>query len=633
MGRIFPVFLFFLLLTLLLSAGGTAASPFAAGEILVRFVFPPEEKGPVSLSSGARTMKRIRNLPLYRVPLHEGVTVAEGLRQYRGRTDVAYAEPNYLRYGTAVIPGDPLFDRQWGLHNTGQEVRGYYGTAGADIRAVEAWDRTTGSGAVIVAVMDSGIDGSHGDLSENIWRNPGEIPDNGIDDDGNGYIDDIRGWDFLDEDNDPADENGHGTHLAGIVGARGNNGLGIAGINWRVSLMALRFLDASGIGSVADEIEAMAYAMEAGAQVINASVGGTDASRAERDTIALLMERGILFVAAAGNEGADNDEIPNYPSAYDLPNILSVAATDQDDDRCIFSDYGALSVDGGAPGLFILSTLPGDTYGYLSGTSMATAFTSGLAGLLWSAFPLSTGQDILYRILYGTDFRFSLAGLVATGGRINAERALETVPPATPPGAPSNLSVQPVSDGEIALAWQDGSADELGFEIERKGEGETSFTRIAWTPLNALSFSDGLLAEAAEYAYRLRAFNPRGASSYSNEEKAVTLLRAPSELQASGLSATAIGLTWTDASVRESGFRVERKNGTTGVFDVIATVPADSEYFEDSGLSAGTTYTYRIQAFNDRTVSAFTAETEGSTPAGTGGGGGGGCFLSILTGP
>lgn len=616
------------------AAGGTAASPFVDGEILVRFVSAPGKRGQEALPSGTRNLSAKKGFPLYRVPLPGGMTVAEGLRQYGKRPDVAYAEPNYLRYGTAVIPDDPLFGLQWGLYNTGQEIRGFFGTPGSDLGAVEAWEKTTGGSAVIVAVMDSGIDGRHGDLVENLWRNPGEIPDNGIDDDGNGYIDDVHGWDFLDEDNDPMDENAHGTHLAGIIGARGDNGQGIAGVNWRVSLMSLRFLDAFGLGSVADEIEAMAYAADMGARVVNASIGGADASRAEREAIALLMARGVLFVAAAGNEGENNDDTPSHPACYDLPNLISVAATDGDDDLCLFSNYGALSVDGGAPGLFILGTVPGDAYGYLSGTSMATAFTAGLAGLLWSAFPEASWQDILYRVLYGADPRASLAGVTATGGRFDAGKALDTSPPATPPEAPSDLSLEPLPKGRMALTWRDGSPDELGFEIERRVEGEDAFTRVAWTALNVRSLDNGPLEEGRACTYRLRAFNPRGASSYGNEETAVTLLLPPSELEASGISPAVIRLTWKDGSSRESGFQVERKDGGTAVFRTVATIRPDSETYDDGGLAAGTAYMYRVRAFDDRTVSPYTAEVEGVTPAGGGGGdGGGGCFLSTLLTP
>lgn len=628
------VFLIIFLFALPPAAYGASASPFVEGEILVRFVSAPGKRDNETLPSGTRNLSMKRGFPLYRVSLPGGMTVAEGLRQYGKRPDVAYVEPNYLRYGTAVVPDDPLFGRQWGLYNTGQEIRGFFGTPGSDLGAVEAWEKTTGGSPVIVAVMDSGIDGGHGDLVENLWRNPGEIPDNGVDDDGNGYIDDVHGWDFLDEDNDPMDENAHGTHLAGIIGARGNNSQGIAGVNWRVSLMSLRFLDASGLGSVADEIEAMAYAADMGARVVNASIGGADASRAEREAIALLMARGVLFVAAAGNEGEDNDDVPSYPACYDLPNLISVAATDGDDDLCLFSNYGALSVDGGAPGLFILSTVPGNAYGYLSGTSMATAFTAGLAGLLWSAFAEDSWQDILYRVLYGADPRVSLAEITATGGRFDAGKALDVRPPATPPGAPSDLSLEPLPEGGIALTWRDGSSDELGFEIERRMEGEDAFTRVAWTALNVRSLDDGPLEEGRACTYRLRAFNPRGASPYGNEETAVTLLLPPSELEASGISPAVIRLTWKDGSSRESGFQVERKGGGTAVFRTVATIPRDSETYDDGGLAAGTAYTYRVRAFNDRTVSPYTTEIEVTTPAGSGGGdGGGGCFLSTLLTP
>ena len=253
-------------------------------------------------------------------PPEGGQSPAEAAQQLERSPNVLYAEPDVPRRAFAVVPDDRYFGRQWSLNNSGQSVAGTAGTVDADIDAPEAWQMTTGSAAVTVAVIDSGVQIDHPDLAAGIWRNPGEAGDrreyNGADDDGNGLVDDWRGWDWVDGDNDPGDANGHGTHVAGTVGARGNDGRGVAGVAWNVSLMPLRTLDADGSGYVSDVIRAYGYAGARKAHVVNASLGGGSFSRAERDAIAAAPQ--TLFVVAAGNDGADNDtraRVPVQPRA------------------------------------------------------------------------------------------------------------------------------------------------------------------------------------------------------------------------------------------------------------------------------------------------------------------------------
>ena len=222
------------------------------------------------------------------------------------------------------------------------------------------------SANVLVGVIDTGVDYNHPDLAANIWTNPGEIAGNGIDDDGNGYIDDVHGYDFVNNDGDPMDDNGHGTHFSGTIGGVGNNGIGVAGVNWNVKIMALKFLDSGGSGSTANAVAGVQYATMMGVDVTSNSWGGGGFSQALYDAIDAAGAANIAFVAAAGNNGANNDTSPAYPAAYDLPNIISVAATDDNDELASFSNYGAASVDLGAPGVDILSTLPGNQYGLLS---------------------------------------------------------------------------------------------------------------------------------------------------------------------------------------------------------------------------------------------------------------------------
>jgi subtilisin family serine protease len=311
------------------------------------------------------------------------MTVEEALEIYRSDPDVEYVEPNYLRYATAT-PDDTFFTNLWGLHNSGQNVNGTAGTADADIDAPEAWDTTTGSSSVVVAVIDSGVDYNHPDLAANIWTNPAEFPGNGLDDDGNGLVDDVQGWDFVDNDNNPIDADDHGTHVAGTIAAVGNNGTGITGVSWSAQIMPLRFLDAFGSGSVAAAIEAIDYAIDKGAKIINASYGSYTFSTAERDAIARARNGGILFVAAAGNDNWNNDSATkHYPSSYNLANIIAVAATDQSDFRASFSNYGVTSVDVAAPGTSIFSTRPDRQTVWSDGFEGAFNWTTGGTNNTW----------------------------------------------------------------------------------------------------------------------------------------------------------------------------------------------------------------------------------------------------------
>ena len=352
---------------------------------------------------------------------------ASALAELRTDPRVRYAEPNFV-VSADVKPNDQFFSRLWGLNNTGLPVGGLWGLADADIDAPEAWSVTTGSDAVTVGVIDTGIDYSHPDLSARMWINPGEncpgCRTDGIDNDGNGYVDDWRGWDFANGDNDPMDDNGHGTHVAGTIGATGNNRIGVTGVNWRVRLLPLKFLSAAGTGTTADAVSAVLYAADKGATVLNNSWGGDDYSQALADAITVADTHGALFVAAAGNSGTDNDSMPTYPVSYALPNVLTVAATDNWDQLAYFSNVGRKSVDLAAPGVNIYSTWPGGTYQYMSGTSMAAPHVSGAAALAKAAFPAATGVGLKALLLESVDPLASLTGSTATGGRLNVNNAV-----------------------------------------------------------------------------------------------------------------------------------------------------------------------------------------------------------------
>jgi subtilisin family serine protease len=330
---------------------------FVPGELLVKFRPGVRSKASAEYQEWFNiTTRRTFAINGYQhVKLPEGVDVDEALELYIEDPDVEHAEPNYIVYSD-VQPGDPDFDKLWGLHNIGQEVNTIFGTDDADIDALEAWDVTTGSSDVVVAVIDSGVDVNHPDLAANIWTNGGEIAGNGKDDDDNGYVDDINGWDFYIDDNDPRDAHGHGTHVAGTIAAVGDNATGITGVSWSAKIMALRFLDAWGSGTTVNAIAAIEYANDMGADVINNSWGGGGFSTSLKSAI---DASDAVVVCAAGNSGRDNDSTPHYPSSYDSANIIAVAASDQDDTLAYFSNYGANSVDVAAPGTNIYSAAPG----------------------------------------------------------------------------------------------------------------------------------------------------------------------------------------------------------------------------------------------------------------------------------
>jgi len=363
------------------------------------------------------------------------------------------------------LPDDPFFSEQWSLNNTGQTG----GVPDADIDALEAWDLSTG-GDVIVAVLDSGVDYNHPDLAANIWSNGGEVPGNDVDDDGNGYVDDHRGWDFFNGDNDPFDDgSGHGTHVSGIIAAVQNNAIGISGVGPSLQIMPLKIQSDLQVGSVAAAIEAIHYATAMGASVMSNSWAVSAAwgepghdqpgfSPALRDAILAANAAGVLFVAAAGNSTLDLDQQVLFPASYNLDNTITVAATDPQDQMVSWSNYGELTVELGAPGYSIRSTVPAvcrifgpppttrncDGTGYLvaSGTSMAAPHVAAVLGLMRARFPGVSHLALKEMLLASTDPLPSLAGVTVSGGRLNAASALNATPTAAPTATPTATPIQ-----------------------------------------------------------------------------------------------------------------------------------------------------------------------------------------------
>jgi len=313
---------------------------------------------------------------------------------------------------------------------------------------------------VVVAVIDTGIDSTHPDLVNNLWTNPGEIPNNNIDDDGNGYVDDYHGYDFVNDDGDPTDDNGHGTHIAGIIAADNDNAFGTVGIAPDAQIMVLKFLDQNSEGSTFDAIQAIEYATLMGADIINASWGGEVYSQALNDAIAAAANVGQLVVTAAGNAGTNNDVAPQYPASYDLDNVISVGASTASDQLASFSNYGQTSVDLVAPGDNIYSTLPNGQYGTLSGTSMAAPYVTGTAALLRAAYPNLSPNDLKAVILGSTDVLPELADVVASGGQLNVSQALADGASWASASATDGLADDLAGVEELAVDFV-GKADEL----------------------------------------------------------------------------------------------------------------------------------------------------------------------------
>jgi len=430
----FSVIIVVLLASMVMAAQGQKEpplGPFVPGELLVRFKTDIYKSAIDQIHAvvGASLLQNfaiVPNLQLVRVPA--SMNLLDALKLYKKNPNVLYAEPNYIQRITQhslLTPNDSQYSQLWALHNTGQTG----GTPDADIDAPEAWEISTGSNSVVVAVIDTGVDYNHPDLSANMWRNTLDCNSNSIDDDGNGYKDDCYGIDTANNDSNPMDDHNHGTHVAGTIGARGNNAAGVVGVNWQVQIMACKFLNAGGSGTTAGAIACLQYVKsmkERGVNIIatNNSWGGGGFSQALYDAIVENMNAGILFIAAAGNSSANNDTGDFYPANYYLPNVIAVAATTHTDALASFSNFGQYTVHVGAPGNNILSTTRNNTYSTFSGTSMATPHVTGLAALLKAQDPTRDWKALRNLILASGDAKPSLRGKTVSGRRINAYGAL-----------------------------------------------------------------------------------------------------------------------------------------------------------------------------------------------------------------
>lgn len=632
-----------------------------------------------------KVLKRMKRARLRHLKVSADLDVEEAIKLYESDPNVEYAEPNYYVYAAATTPDDTGFSEQWGLHNIGQTVDGSAGTPDADMDAPEAWDITTGSNDVIIAVIDTGVAYDHPELAGNIWQNTVEVT-NEEDDDGNGYIDDIRGWDFVDNDNDPMDYNGHGTHVAGTFAAISNNNRGIAGVMWCAQIMPLRFLDTVGEGTTADAILAIDYAIDNGAKILNNSWGGGGYSQALKEAIERAKAAGALFIAAAGNEEKNNDMVPNYPSSYDVDNIIAVAATDQNDNLAYFSNYGATSVHVAAPGTNIYSTVPARKVVFSDNFDQTIApWTTGGTNNTWGVT-----ADVYNSASYSLSDSFG-----ADTDYLNDTTSWARSPAIDLSGKNGCKWVYYMdldTEYDFDFLYIETSTDDITWTFLNRWSGSTSgyFYEFEedFTPYDGvLTFyvrfrltsdysvtRDGVYIDDVEltcYSSNYTAdtqdehfegtsmvaphvaglagliWSHRPSLTYSqvkdyilngvdivsdlsgrlitegriNAYTSLILPLPPWDLSAAAISGGQIDLTWSDSCTGEIGFKIERRTGSGGNYVQIATTVENTTSYADTDVQGGTTYTYRVRVYDANGDSAYSNEASATTPAPSDGGG------------
>ncbi|MDY6988327.1 MAG: S8 family serine peptidase [Thermodesulfobacteriota bacterium] len=651
------------------------AEDYVLNEVLVKFKkgTTEAEKEAVRGALCSEVIKCIKSIRLEHWKLLEDVSVAEAIEILGATPCVEDAEPNYL-YEPYTVPNDPLFEELWLMHNTGQSVNGRVGNPGADISATKAWDIETGSHDVVIAVIDSGVAFDHPDIADNVWMNEDDTANNGIDDDENGYVDDVCGWDFVNNDNNPSDYsrdlycNGHGTHVAGTIAAQGNNSIGLCGVMWQASIMPLQIFDIfeespynSGRIQLMNIVEALTYAVDNGASIANCSFGSDTYSRLLFGTVEYAHENGVLVVAAAGNEGMDTDTSPQYPCGYDLPNIISVAATDELDRLTSYSNYGLESVDVAAPGgsgaaANIYSTIPParetlfhddfesglgewNTEGIYEGWSVGydAAFGSNAAldsvGLYhaYESSYLETSMPIDARDCRGVHFEWEMRYSLEDGRDFlfwdvstdeNDYPGVGTFTGSSGGAVPFNAWCNDIDLGAFWIAFRleteqtncDGVAIDdvkitgIPWEFVGNEYGYKSGTSMAAPVVSGVaglvwSSKPGLTHLEVKDAIvnsvdPLSSLNGKVLSGGRVNACSALPPPAPSGLTAAATSEETIALAWTDNAPNESGFEIVRKGESGGDFTQIAIVDPDVSTYSDSGLAKATTYQYRVGAFN-----------------------------------
>jgi subtilisin family serine protease len=524
----------------------------------------------------------------------------------RADPSVAYVEPNYILHAAAV-PDEPQFVNLWGLRNAGQSVNGMGGgSTGADIHATGAWNLSTGSRRNVVAVIDTGFDYNHPDLKANVWSAPAAFSVT-IDGVTTTCAAGTHGFNAITSTCDPLDDNDHGSHVAGTIGAVGQNSRGVVGVNWTASIMASKFLDATGNGTLANAINALEFAIQAktafastagaNVRVLNNSWVGGGFSQALLDEINRARTNGMLFVAAAGNDSSNNDAEMAYPADYThsgATSIISVAATDNDDQLASFSNYGRSLVHLGAPGVNILSTTRGNTYRYFSGTSMATPHVSGAAALVLSKCALSTSQ-LKTAILHNVDVLGSLTGWVSSNGRLNVEKALRScTAAAAAPAAPTHVTAT-AGNTRVVLSWS-AAAGATSYNVYRR-LANGSYHSPLKAGITSTTYTNSGLTNGTTYYYAVAAVTASVQGSLSAEVAAKPngAPVPPAALTArSGPTTGEVSLAWTTSGGATS-YRVKRSLYTGGSYSTVTTAVTGGAYV-NKGLHSGTRYYYIVSA-------------------------------------
>jgi subtilisin family serine protease len=576
---------------------------YVAGELLVGFVSGStrEDEDSAARSAGAYRTTAVTT-SLRKMQLVKGSESAV-ISVLRKNAKVRFAEPNYIVHATAV-PNDPQFSNLWAMRNTGQVVNGTAGTAGADISATSAWDISTGSKSVVIGDVDTGIDYNHPDLAANVWSNPGGV---------GGCPAGTHGYNAIAKTCEAMDDNNHGSHTAGTMGAVGNNGIGVAGVNWTTSMMGLKFLSASGSGSLADAISAIDFAVvakangQANVRALNNSWGGGGFSQALLDEINKAGANDILFVAAAGNNSLNHAIFAGYPCDYGYwngaANVVCVAASDQNDNLASFSDYGT-GVHLAAPGTNVLSTIPGNAYAYYNGTSMATPHVTGAAALILSVCNINTA-GVKNAILNNVDTPAGLSGRVMTNGRLNLNRAIRSCAPSSPD---FSLSASPASQ-----TVAQGASTSYTVTIARTGgfAGAVTLSASGLPAGASASFGpNGTTGNTSTMNVTTSSTTPAGSSSVTITGVSGTLTHATGvtlvvEASDFSLSASPTSQTVTQGASTSYTVTIARTGGFPGAVTLTAT-----------GLPVGASASFNPNNTTGNT-STMNVTTSSTTPVGS----------------
>ncbi|OLE55990.1 MAG: hypothetical protein AUG51_00235 [Acidobacteria bacterium 13_1_20CM_3_53_8] len=584
-----------------------------AGNVLVKFRSrtTPNALDQARQEVGADDVHRVGGTGVHLFHSSSKSTVAL-LAEMSARVDVLYAEPDYI-VSADTVPDDPDFPNLWGLQNNGQSVQGASGVPGADIGVARAWDVTTGSANNVVAVVDTGIDYTHPDLAANVWSAPSSFTVT-IGGQSITCAQGTHGFNAITMSCDPMDDHNHGTHVSGTIGALGNNSVGVVGVNQRASIIGLKFLNSGGGGTISDAVNAIEFAVQAkqvfagtagaNVRVLSNSWGGGGFSQSLLDEIERASSNDMLFVAAAGNYSSNNDADPFYPASYNAPNMIAVSATDPNDQLASFSNYGVSTVHLGAPGVNILSTIRGASYGYYSGTSMATPHVSGAAALLLSRCTLDTTR-LKSTLLDNVDFIPALASATITGGRLNVNNALTACNhpdfsiSAGPAGQTVLVGTQ--TSFNVSVASYVGFNGDVNFSVSGLPAGATASFSPASVNTSGTSTMTVVTSNSTPLGTYSLTITGNGGGLQHSATVSLTVNNPNFALSATPSSQTVKRGAQTSYSINVAG---------SGGFNGVVTLSV-------SGLPAGATASFSPTSVNTSGSSVLTVGTSSNTQRGT----------------